>query len=169
MADNDDKPDLRVVNGGRKSSTAIPPEMQQYMNMVAEQCAQFLASCYPEVAATDSKRIIASARAAARDIHALQPMMEIFTPAGRERFSKLRFGIERPSPIVGAAPTQPIGFEPPADIGKCTSMDDALKCATTCAFLLSDAGRALLYFHGYRLRFGLYENAAKPDLPPSSA
>jgi hypothetical protein len=164
-----DKPDLRAIRGGKPTKTSdIPKELQKYMEIVAQQCMMFLSTCYPEVAATDPERIRNAALAAARDIHALQPMMAVFTPEGRRRFVKMRFALTRPSPIHGAPDPVGIGFEPPVDLSLCTETDQTMQCLTTHAYLLSDVARALLYFHGYQLTFGLYERAPDPATDTTS-
>jgi hypothetical protein len=169
MPEDNDKPDLRVVNGGKTDAAKIPKELVQYMQIVAQQCAGLLVNMYPEVAATNPKRIENAANAAARDIQALQTMMAVFTPEGRDKYAKMRFALDRPSPIHGVPAGDPISFEPPIDLGQCTTVDDSIKCMTTLAFLLSDGARALAYFHGYRLKFGLYERAPAQPEPPKTA
>lgn len=130
------------------------PDLVTIMKIVAQSIMVTLATWYPDVAKTNHKRILEAAQAAAMDLQQYGKIRDLVSdPQGRRKLGLelLRAGIINPKPeslfIVGA----------PARVEQCATPQEVFTLLTLLALLYDDALRALLYFHGYRINWKLYD------------
>lgn len=141
----------------------IDDQMKAVMKVVMEQVAHFLASLYPDVQKTNPARIIDAAQGAAADVPRFQPLLNaIMDPKSTH---VLRFELHRVG-IINPKPEKLVEFDSPGRIENCLSGNQVLTTTTLLSLLLNDAVRALLYFHGYRLNWGLLLQPQKPSERP---
>ncbi len=102
---------------------------------------------------------------AANDLIALSPMLEQFTPEGRQKVWEV--ALIRSSDIIGSNPEVLVASGVKLDRGAWRDNSAPMFGATVLALATSPIARAFLYYEGYELRFRLVTVAEKPADPPS--
>lgn len=113
----------------------------------------------------DVQRGHKAATHAARDLIALGPMLEQFTPEGRQKVWEV--ALIRVPDIIGGAPEVLVAAGVKLDRGTWKNNNAPMFGATVLALATSPVARAFLYYEGYELRFRLLTVEEKPQDEPS--
>ena len=114
----------------------------------------------------DLARAQRAALKSAQDVFALAPMLEQFTPAGRQKVWEV--ALLRMPDIIGGAPEVLVAAGVKLDRSAWQGGNAAMFAATALALATSPIARAFLYYEGYELRFRLLTVVEKKnDGPPS--
>jgi hypothetical protein len=140
----------------RMKDLGIPAELQAHAKAISQQCLMGLQVLYPIEVAADKTRAVTAASMAATDMFQIcGPMFEAMTKKKHE-YEDASLTIVKPSSLVGGEDEQ-CGHYAHLDIGQAETLDDVLKATALHALLSSPTTRAILYWHGYRISFGLRE------------
>lgn len=147
-----DAPTLAQLEEKIREGASDENELALRRTMVAVGRGVFQELCreYPEIAATDLDRIKQAATAAAQDIRVIQDFFPIIKPNDVPRWG---VRILRESALAGTPPTELGSFGAPRRIEDCVKTDEVIMSTTIFGLTTNHLQRALLYLHGYRIRW----------------